>query len=135
MTEQFQMTRRTILGGAAFAGVLTPLIAATMARAEGGDIQTDPTAAAANVANLERVKVELVKPPFVHAHSQKADGGPKIHEFTLTIEEKTMILDDQGTEVHAMTFNGSVPGPMMVVHQGENADLLHRNNRWPPLWR
>ncbi|MBB5043936.1 copper-containing nitrite reductase [Shinella fusca] len=123
MTEQFQMTRRTILGGAAFAGVLTPLIAATMARAEGGDIQTDPTAAAANVANLERVKVELVKPPFVHAHSQKADGGPKIHEFTLTIEEKTMILDDQGTEVHAMTFNGSVPGPMMVVHQGDYVEL------------
>ena len=55
MTEQFQMTRRTILGGAAFAGVLTPLIAATMARAEGGDIQTDPAAAAANVADLERV--------------------------------------------------------------------------------
>ena len=123
MTEQFQMTRRTILGGAAFAGVLTPLIAATMARAEGGDIQTDPAAAAANVANLERVKVELMKPPFVHAHSQKADGGPKIHEFTLTIEEKTMILDDQGTEVHAMTFNGSVPGPMMVVHQGDYVEL------------
>ena len=36
MTEQFQMTRRTILGGAAFAGVLTPIIAASMARAEGG---------------------------------------------------------------------------------------------------
>ncbi|MCF3641713.1 copper-containing nitrite reductase [Rhizobium sp. TRM95111] len=123
MTEQFQMTRRTILGGAALAGVLTPIIAASVAHAEGGDIQTNASAAAADVAKLERVKVELAKPPFVHPHSQKAEGGPKVYEFTLTIEEKKMILDDQGTEVHAMTFNGSVPGPLMVVHQGDYVEL------------
>ena len=123
MTEQFQMTRRTILGGAAFAGVLTPIIAASMARAEGGAIETNAAATAADIAKLERVKVELVKPPFVHAHTQKAEGGPKVYEFTMTIEEKKMILDDKGTEVHAMTFNGSVPGPMIVVHQNDYVEL------------
>ncbi|WP_314092071.1 copper-containing nitrite reductase [Shinella sp. M31] len=123
MTEQFQMTRRTILGGAAFAGVLTPIIAASMARAEGGAIETNAAATAADIAMLERVNVELVKPPFVHAHTQKALGGPKIYEFTMTIEEKKMILDDKGTEVHAMTFNGSVPGPLMVVHQNDYVEL------------
>ncbi|MGB3876620.1 MAG: copper-containing nitrite reductase [Shinella zoogloeoides] len=122
MTEQLQMTRRTILGGAAFAGVLTPIIAASMAHAEGGAAEAGK-AAPADIARLERVKVELVKPPFVHAHSQKAEGGPKIYEFTMTIEEKKMILDDKGTEVHAMTFNGSVPGPLMVVHQGDYVEL------------
>ena len=123
MTEQFQMTRRTILGGAAFAGVLTPIIAASMARAEGGAIETNAAATAADIAKLERVKVELVKPPFVHAHTQKAEGGPQIYEFTMKIEEKKMILDDKGTEVHAMTFNGSVPGPLMVVHQNDYVEL------------
>ncbi|UDF32423.1 UNVERIFIED_ORG: copper-containing nitrite reductase (plasmid) [Roseateles sp. XES5] len=123
MTEQFQMTRRTILGGAAFAGVLTPIIAASVARAEGGAVTTNAAATAADIAKLERVKVELVKPPFVHVHSQKAEGGPKVYEFTMTIEEKKMILDDKGTEVHAMTFNGSVPGPLMVVHQGDYVEL------------
>jgi nitrite reductase (NO-forming) len=123
MTEQFQMTRRTILGGAAFAGVLTPIIAASMARAEGGAVETNAAASAADIAKLERVKVELVKPPFVHAHTQKAVGGPKVYEFTMTIEEKKMILDDKGTEVHAMTFDGSVPGPLMVVHQNDYVEL------------
>lgn len=123
MTEQFQMTRRTILGGAAFAGVLTPIIAASMARAEGGALETNAAATAADIAKLERVKVELVKPPFVHAHTQNAEGGPKVYEFTMTIEEKKMILDDKGTEVHAMTFNGSVPGPLMVVHQNDYVEL------------
>ena len=46
MTEQFQLTRRTILGGAAFAGVLTPIIAASMARAEGGAIETNAASTA-----------------------------------------------------------------------------------------
>ncbi|MGB3814589.1 MAG: copper-containing nitrite reductase [Shinella sp.] len=123
MTEQFQMTRRTILGGAAFAGVLTPIIAASVARAEGGAIATNAAATVADIAKLERVKVELVKPPFVHPHTQKAEGGPKVYEFTMTIEEKKMILDDKGTEVHAMTFNGSVPGPLMVVHQNDYVEL------------
>jgi nitrite reductase (NO-forming) len=62
-----------------------------------------------DISTLERVKLELVKPPFVHAHTQRAEGGPKIYEVTLTIEEKKIVDDDAGTEVHAMTFDGSVP--------------------------
>lgn len=123
MTEQFQVTRRTILAGAAFAGALAPIIKTTEARAEGGSIKTNAAATAADIAKLPREKVELVKPPFVHAHTQKAEGGPKVVEFTLTIKEQKMILDDSGTEVHAMTFNGSVPGPLMVVHQDDYVEL------------
>lgn len=124
MTEQFQVTRRTILAGAAFAGALAPIIAAPQAaHAEGGDIKTNAAATAADISKLERVKVELVKPPFVHAHTQKAEGGPKVVEFTLTIEEKKIVVDDKGTEVHAMTFNGSVPGPLMVVHEGDYVEV------------
>ena len=63
---------------------------------------------------LPRQKVELVAPPFVHAHEQATKQGPKIMEFTLTIEEKQVVIDDKGTTFQAMTFNGSMPGPLMV---------------------
>lgn len=123
MTQSLTLTRRTMLTGAAIAGALAPVFASTVARAEGGAIKTDAAAVAADIAKLERVKVDLVRPPFVHAHAQKAEGAPKVVEFTLTIEEKKIVVDDAGTEVHAMTFNGSVPGPLMVVHQNDYVEL------------
>ena len=72
---------------------------------------------------LPRQKVELVAPPFVHAHEQATKQGPKIIEFTMTIEEKEVVIDDEGTTFQAMTFNGSMPGPMMVVHEGDYVEL------------
>lgn len=59
----------------------------------------------------------------MHAHEQVATGGPKVVEFTMTIREKKIILDDAGTETFAFTFNGTVPGPMMVVHEGDYVEL------------
>ena len=76
-----------------------------------------------DIASLPRQKVRLVAPPFVHAHEQVATGGPKIVEFTMTIKEKPMVIDDEGTTLQAMTFNGSVPGPLMVVHQDDYVEL------------
>lgn len=121
MSNQFQLTRRSMLAGAAFAGAMAPIVAASVAHADEEAMPVKMTPA--DLATLPRQKVELVKPPFVHEHTQKAEGGPKIVEFTLTIKEQKMILDDAGTEVHAMTFNGSVPGPLMVVHQDDYVEL------------
>ncbi|TIP96318.1 MAG: nitrite reductase, copper-containing, partial [Mesorhizobium sp.] len=67
--------------------------------------------------------VKLVAPPFVHPHDQVAKGGPKIVEFTMTIEEKPVVIDADGTTLNAMTYNGSVPGPLMVVHQDDYVEL------------
>lgn len=123
MSTEFRMTRRSILAGAAFAGAVAPFVAASAATAEAEAEFIDVKAAPADITGLERVKLELVKPPFVHAHSQKAEGGPKINEVTLTIHEKKLVIDDQGTEINAMTFDGSVPGPMIVVHQGDYVEI------------
>jgi nitrite reductase (NO-forming) len=123
MTDNFNITRRNILASAAFAGAMAPVIGAATAQAAGETKAAEKALTPAEIAALPRVKVELAKPPFVHEHTQKAVGGPKIVEFTLTIEEKKMVLDDKGTEVHAMTFNGSVPGPLMVVHQNDYVEL------------
>lgn len=89
-----------------------------------------PTAAAAtpvDLSKLQRVKQTLVAPPFVPEHEQTAGPEPKIVEVTLDIVEKKMVIDDEGTEVWALTFGGSVPGPLIVVHEGDYVELTLRN--------
>ena len=105
------LTRREALLGVAGAATVAALPAMqVVARAE-------------EIASLPREKVTLVAPPFVHAHEQVARGGPKIVEFTMVIDEKPVTIDDEGTVLQAMTFNGSIPGPMMVVHEGDYVEL------------
>jgi nitrite reductase (NO-forming) len=111
------LTRREALFGTA-ASATTAAILATMpaARAAAGPQSAD-------ISRLPRERVELVAPPFVHAHDQVVRGGPKIVEFRLTVKEQPMVIDDEGTVMQAMTFNGSIPAPMMVVHEGDYVEL------------
>ena len=81
------------------------------------------TPALAQDLKLPRQKIELVAPPFVHPHEQATRQAPKIVEFRMEIVEKEVVIDEQGTKFQAMTFNGSMPGPMMVVHQGDYVEL------------
>jgi nitrite reductase (NO-forming) len=76
-----------------------------------------------SIDNLERVKVDLVAPPMVHKHEQKAPAKPRIVEFKLVIEEKKIVIDKEGTTMQAMTFNGSMPGPTLVVHEGDYVEV------------
>ncbi|KAG1258322.1 hypothetical protein G6F65_015615 [Rhizopus arrhizus] len=80
-------------------------------------------AGAQNADQLPRAKVALVAPPLVHPHEQVARSGPKVIEFVMTIEEKKMVIDGKGTTLQAMTFNGSLPGPTMVVHEGDYVEV------------
>lgn len=73
---------------------------------------------------LEHVKVELVAPPLVHAHEQATKAAPRVVEFRMVIEEKKMLVDEEsGATLQAMTFDGSMPGPTMVVHEGDYVQL------------
>ena len=93
-------------------------------------LATNPTSAAeekVDISKLPRVKQVLVAPPFLPEHDQVAQGGPKIIEVTLTIEEKKIIIDNDGTEVWAFAYNGSVPGPMIVEHEGDYVELTLKN--------
>src|SRR5690606_10831631 len=110
------ISRRALLAGATAIGAVAQLAAVLPAAAQ-------EAAAPVDLNTLERVKVDLLPPPFVHAHEQVATGGPKIVEFTLTIEEKLIEIDNDGTTVWAMTFDGTVPGPLMVVHEGDYVEL------------
>ncbi|GAA0779610.1 copper-containing nitrite reductase [Castellaniella ginsengisoli] len=73
---------------------------------------------------LEHIKPVLVAPPHVMAHEQATKAKPRVVEFTLTIEEKKIVIDEEnGTTLQAMTFNGTMPGPTMVVHEGDYVQL------------
>ncbi len=72
---------------------------------------------------LERVTQKLVKPPGVPKHDQVARGGPKVVEVRLVVLEQKMVIDEAGTTVNALTFQGSVPAPLIVVHEGDYVEL------------
>ena len=111
-----KLSRRGLLAATAFAAVGTAKAIAQEAAPEKVDI-----------SSLPRVKQAMVAPPFLPEHEQVATGGPKIVEVTFVIEEKEMVIDSEGTEVWALTFNGSVPGPMIVVHEGDYVELTLKN--------
>ena len=76
-----------------------------------------------DVSQLKTVTQQLVSPPFLPAHEQIANGPPKVVKVRMVIEEKLMNVDSQGAKIWAMTYNGSVPGPIIVVHQNDYVEL------------
>ncbi|PHS79529.1 MAG: nitrite reductase, copper-containing [Rhodospirillaceae bacterium] len=94
-----------------------------MAQTITSDVQAATHKTEKEIASLPRVKQEMVAPPFLPKHDQVAKGGPKVVEVRFVIEEKLMVLDDDGAEIWALTFNGSVPGPMIVVHENDYVEL------------
>ena len=76
----------------------------------------------ANIDGLQRVTQELVAPPFLPKHDQVATGGPKIIEVKMIVEEKEIEVAP-GVFMWAFTYNGSVPGPIIVAHEGDYIEL------------
>ena len=111
--NKVQLSRRSLLAVTALSAAAASVVS-TVALAE--DAPTD-------VSKLPRVQQALVAPPFLPAHEQVATDGPKVIEVTLTIEEKKIVIDNEGTEIWAFTYNGTVPGPMIVAHEGDYVEL------------
>ncbi|AXI48180.1 nitrite reductase, copper-containing [Sulfitobacter sp. SK012] len=81
-----------------------------------------------DLSHLPRVKQEMVMPPLAPAHEQVATDGPKIVEIELTTTEKRMLVDeDNDGYIWALTYNGSVPGPLIIVHEGDYVEVTLRN--------
>jgi nitrite reductase (NO-forming) len=137
-TSRRNVLRGSMLAGAAaFAG--TTALASTrrtpmpkLAHVAPGAIRVQAEAIAkatpADMTGLERVKQEMVAPPFAPKHDQVAVGGPKIVEIELITEERLMVVDeDTGASIWALTYNGSVPGPLIIVHQDDYVEVTLRN--------
>ena len=78
---------------------------------------------ATNPDELQRVTQTLVTPPFLPQHEQVAEGEPKVVQVRLVVEEKLMEIAPDGAKIWALTLNGSVPGPIIVVHQNDYVEL------------
>ena len=119
------LDRRTALLGVPAAGAL--IAAAAACSRQTGDSDGTGNDSDSNPDLLGSVTVDLVAPPFVHAHEQVARGAPKVVKFKMTTESRTIVVDEAGTTFQAMTFDGSMPGPTMVVHQGDFVELTLTN--------
>lgn len=86
-----------------------------------------------DVSSLEVLTPQLLAPPFVMEHNQVAVGDAKLVKFEMTIIEKLMEIDEDGSQVWAMTYEGTVPGPMMVVHEGDYVELRLINPEYNSL--
>jgi nitrite reductase (NO-forming) len=100
---------------------------AILAMAIGGAAYPAQGDTPSQAAGLKRVKQELVKPPLLPKHSQVAKGGPKIVEVRLEAQERKLVIDELGTEINALTYMGSVPAPIIVVHEGDYVELTVAN--------
>lgn len=80
-----------------------------------------------NPDNLKHIKEELVAPPFLPKYEQAVSDNPVVVDVILTVEEKKLEIEP-GVNVWALTFNGSVPGPMIVVHQNDYVQLTLVNS-------
>jgi len=86
-------------------------------------MSTVPAVAATDISKLPVVTQELVAPPFVPKHDQVAKGGPKVVKVRMETIEKQVQIAPDGTKMWALTFNGTVPGPLIVVHQDDYVEL------------
>lgn len=75
---------------------------------------------------LQRVKQTLVAPPNVPEHSLETPAAPRIVQVEMFIEEKEIEVEP-GVFHWAFTFNGTVPGPMIIVHEGDYVELTLKN--------
>jgi nitrite reductase (NO-forming) len=120
-----KISRRAALMGAAGIAAAAPLLTRTAAASE--EIMDTSMAAPADLSKLQHIKHKLVRPPFVHPHEQTAPAAPRVVQFEMKIVEKEMQVAEDAY-LQAMTFNGSVPGPMMVVHEGDYVELTLFND-------
>lgn len=114
------LSRRSLLAATAATAATVAAVAVSAEHAYADDAQAD-------ISKLPRVKQKLVAPPFLPEHEQVAATGPRIVEVTLTIEEKKIVIDNEGTEIWAFAYGGSVPGPMIVVHEGDYVEVTLQN--------
>ena len=75
-----------------------------------------------NGDDLPKEMQVMVPPPMLPKFDQVEKGGPKVIQVTFTVEEKKIEVAP-GDSMWAFTYNGTVPGPMIVAHQGDFVEL------------
>ncbi|HEU5052414.1 MAG TPA: copper-containing nitrite reductase [Hanamia sp.] len=79
-----------------------------------------------NGDDLPQVTEEMVAPPMLPKFDQVDNDGPKVVKVTFTVQEKKVEVAP-GDSIWAFTYNGTIPGPMIVVHQGDFVQFTLKN--------
>lgn len=90
--------------------------------------QTDQHSKVIDVNSRPWVAQVLVPPPYLPKHDQVAKNRPAVVKVHLLAEEKQVKIAD-GVFVQALTFNGTIPGPIIVVHQNDYVELTLANSK------
>ncbi len=75
-----------------------------------------------NVDNLKHVTEVLVAPPNLPQYDQVDNDGPKVVEVKLVVKEMKKEIAP-GVTTWVFTYNGTVPGPIIVAHQNDYIQL------------
>ena len=82
--------------------------------------------ASPDIAKLQRVTQKLVAPPHVPEHSLDSPAAPRVVQVEMYVEEKEVEVEP-GVFHWVFAYNGSVPGPMIIVHEGDYVELTLKN--------
>ncbi len=124
--NSFRLARREFLFAAGAVGALVGVVQSAGAE-EAVNPEEMKKVAAIDISTLPRVKQKMVAPPFVPEHEQATSAGPVIIEVEFVIEEKKVEIDDEGTTTWVFSYGGTVPGPMIVCHEGDYVELTLKN--------
>ena len=115
-----KLNRRQVLKAGGTLGAVSAMSPIVMAAKSDAAVKAD-------MKGMKRVGQKLVAPPFAPAYDQNYSGSAKIVEVELVAKETKWVVDDDGTEINASTFNGSIPGPLMICHEGDYIELTLKN--------
>lgn len=74
------------------------------------------------VDQLRHITEQLVAPPFLPEYEQVASDEPEVVQVKLTIKEIKKEIAP-GVFTWALTYDGSVPGPIIVAHQFDYLEI------------
>ncbi len=77
---------------------------------------------AKNVDNLKHVTEKLVPPPNLPQYDQVDKDDPKVVDVKLVVKEMKKEIAP-GAFTWVLTYDGTVPGPIIVVHQNDYVQL------------
>ena len=91
--------------------------------------QTAAEAAPADLTGYTRVKQELGRTALCAlSTSRSPQAARRSSRSQWKHRRRLMVVDeDTGAEVWALTYNGSVPGPLIICHEGDMVELTLRN--------
>lgn len=75
-----------------------------------------------DIDKLPVVRQKLVSPPFAPEHSLRSIG-PRLIKIEMVVKEKMITIDDQGTKFRVFSFNDSIPGPLIIAHEGDYIEV------------